>query len=55
MANSKKIQVKHKHLRRRKAAKEKAQLYMSGKAPEGGLPALAKEYLKRRMRVVKRG
>jgi hypothetical protein len=55
VANSKKIQVKHKHLRRQKAAKEKVQLYVSGKLQEAGLPALARRFLIQRLRVVKRG
>ena len=55
MANSKKIHIRHKHRRRQQAAKEKVQLYMGGKLPEGGLPELARRFLGRRLRVVKRG
>jgi hypothetical protein len=55
VANSKKIQIRHKHRRRQAAAKEKVQLYLSGKLPEPGLPALARRFLNQRLRVVKRG
>ncbi len=55
MANSKKLRIKVKHRRRQKAAKEKVQLYLGGKMQETALPALARAFLNRRMRVVKRG
>jgi hypothetical protein len=54
MANSKKLHIKHKHLRRTKAAKDKVQLYLDGKLQEAALPMLARDFLIRRLRVGKR-
>jgi hypothetical protein len=55
MANSKALAVQRKHRRRQRAAKEKVQLHLDGKIEAERLPALAKNYLVRRLRVTKRG
>lgn len=54
MANSKKIQVRHKHLQRQAAAKEKMHLYLNGKLQAEQLPALARRFLNQRLRITKR-
>jgi len=55
MANSKTLSVARKHRRKQRAAKEKLQQHLAGKRDAETLPALAKTYLTRRMRVTKRG
>ena len=54
MANSKTLAVQHKHRRRQRAAKERLQQHLDGKLESDKLPALAKLYLNRRLRVAKR-
>jgi hypothetical protein len=55
MANSKTLAVARKHRRAQRAAKEKLQQHLDGKRDVESLPALARIYLTRRMRVTKRG
>jgi hypothetical protein len=55
MANSKTLSVARKHRHKQRAAKEKLNQHLAGKRDAETLPALAKIYLTRRMRVTKRG
>ena len=50
MANDKRFLTWKRHHRKRKAAKAKVRLYEQGKLPHDKLPALAKEFLRRKMR-----
>jgi hypothetical protein len=50
MANDKRFLAWKRHHRKRKAAKAKVRLYEQGKLPHDKLPALAKEFLRRKMR-----
>lgn len=50
MANDKRFVAWKRHHRRRKAAKAKMKLYEAGKVTHDSLPALAKLFLKRKMR-----
>jgi hypothetical protein len=55
MANSKTLAVSRKHRSKQRAAKEKLRQHLAGKLDAASLPALARTYLTRRMRVTKRG
>jgi hypothetical protein len=55
VANSKTLAVQRKHRRRQRAAKERLQQHLAGKLEADKLPALAKLYLGRHLRVTKRG
>jgi hypothetical protein len=55
VGNSKNLSVRRKHRQRQRAAKEKLHLYLAGKMEVGALPAMARRYLVRRLRVTKRG
>ncbi len=50
MANEKNFMVWKKQQRRRKSAKAKVKLYEQGKIKHDELPALAKEFLTRKLR-----
>lgn len=50
MANEKRFVAWKRHHRKRKAAKAKMKLYEEGKLPHDKLPALAKTFLRRKMR-----
>ncbi len=50
MANDKRFVAWKRHHRRRKSAKAKMKLYEQGKLAHDKLPALAKLFLKRKMR-----
>jgi hypothetical protein len=50
MANDKRFVAWKRHHRRRKSAKAKMKLYEQGKLAHDRLPALAKLFLKRKMR-----
>ena len=51
MAHEKRFLVWKRHHRRRKAAKAKMKLYEQGKLPYEKLPALAREFLRRKRHV----
>jgi len=51
MAHEKRFLVWKRHHRKRKAAKAKVKLYEQGKLPYEKLPALAREFLRRKRRV----
>ncbi|HEV2420639.1 MAG TPA: hypothetical protein VGS59_02930 [Candidatus Acidoferrales bacterium] len=50
MANEKRFVAWKRHHRKRKSAKAKMKLYEQGKLPHDKLPALAKVFLRRKMR-----
>lgn len=54
MAHEKRYVAQKRQRRRRKAAKAKMKLYEQGKVPHDKLPALAKRFLSRKMRAIKR-
>jgi hypothetical protein len=55
MGNSKTLGVARKHRRRQRAAKERMHQHLNGKLDADKLPELARSYLRRHLRVVKRG
>ncbi|MGH9737501.1 MAG: hypothetical protein ACRD4X_02830 [Candidatus Acidiferrales bacterium] len=54
MANEKRYVAQKRQRRRRKTSKAKMKLYEQGKLPHDKLPALAKKFLSRKMRALKR-
>ncbi len=54
MAHDKRYVAQKRQRRRRKAAKAKMKQYEAGKLPHDKLPALAKEFLSRKLRAQKR-
>ncbi|MGH9725310.1 MAG: hypothetical protein ACRD41_09610 [Candidatus Acidiferrales bacterium] len=54
MANEKRYVAQKRQRRRRKTAKAKVKLYEQGKLPHEKLPALAKKFLSRKNRALKR-
>lgn len=54
MSHAKNYVAQKRQRRRRKAAKGKVKLYEQGKIPHDKLPALAKRFLSRKMRALKR-
>jgi hypothetical protein len=54
MANEKRYVAQKRQRRRRKTAKAKMKLYEQGKIPHDKLPALAKKFLSRKMRALKK-
>jgi hypothetical protein len=54
MANEKRFMAQKRQRRRRKTAKAKVKLYEQGKLPHDKLPALAKKFLRRKMRALKK-
>lgn len=54
MANEKRFVAQKRQRKRRKAAKAKVKLYEQGKIPHDKLPALAKKFLSRKMRALKK-
>lgn len=50
MANEKRFMAWKRHHRKRKAAKAKVKLYEQGKLAHDKLPALAKRFLRRKLR-----
>jgi hypothetical protein len=54
MAHEKGYLAVRRQRRRRKVAKAKVKLYEQGKLPHDKLPALAKKFLRRKLRVLKR-
>jgi hypothetical protein len=54
MANEKRYVAQKRQRRRRKTAKAKMKLYEQGKIPHHKLPALAKKFLRRKLRALKR-
>lgn len=54
MADEKRYVAQKRQRRRRKTAKAKMKLYEQGKLPHEKLPALAKKFLSRKMRALKR-
>lgn len=54
MAYDKRYVAQKRQRRRRKAAKVKVKLYEQGKIPHDKLPALAKRFLARKMRALKK-
>jgi hypothetical protein len=54
MANEKRYVAQKRQRRRRKTAKAKVKLYEQGKLPHDKLPALAKKFLSRKMRALRR-
>ena len=54
MANEKRYLAQKRQRRRRKTAKAKMKLYEQGKIPHDKLPALAKKFLSRKTRALKR-
>ena len=54
MAHDKRYVAQKRQRRRRKAAKAKMKLYEAGKLSHDKLPALAKQFLSRKQRVLKR-
>lgn len=54
MAHEKRYVAQKRQRRRRKTAKAKMKLYEQGKVPHDKLPALAKKFLSRKMRALKR-
>lgn len=54
MAHEKRYVAQKRQRSRRKKAKERMKLYEQGKIPHDKLPALAKKFLSRKMRALKR-
>lgn len=54
MSHAKNYVAQKRQRRRRKVAKARVKLYEDGKIPHDKLPALAKKFLSRKMRVLKR-
>jgi hypothetical protein len=54
MAHEKRYVAQKRQRRRRKNAKTKVKLYEQGNIPHSKLPALAKKFLSRKMRALKR-
>jgi hypothetical protein len=54
MANEKRYVAQKRQRRRRKTAKAKMKLYEQGKIPHDKLPALAKKFLSRKQRALKK-
>lgn len=54
MANEKRFVAQKRQRRRRKAAKAKVKLYEQGKLPHDKLPSLAKRFLSRKMRALRK-
>jgi uncharacterized protein (UPF0128 family) len=54
MSHEKRFLVWKRHHRRRKAVKAKVKLYEEGKLPYEQLPALAREFLRRKRRMMAR-
>jgi hypothetical protein len=54
MSYDKRYVAQKRQRRKRKAAKGKVKLYEQGKLPHDKLPALAKKFLSRKMRALKR-
>ena len=54
MAYDKRYLAQKRQRRRRKAAKGKVKLYEQGKIPHDKLPSLAKKFLARKMRALKK-
>jgi hypothetical protein len=54
MAHDKRYVAQKRQRRRRKAAKAKVKLYEQGKIPHAKLPALAKKFLSRKHRALKK-
>jgi hypothetical protein len=54
MANEKRYVAQKRQRRRRKTAKAKVKMYEQGKLPHDKLPALAKKFLRRKMRALKK-
>jgi hypothetical protein len=54
MANEKRYVAQKRQRRRRKTAKAKMKLYEQGKIPHDKLPALAKKFLSRKLRALKK-
>ena len=54
MAHEKRYVAQKRQRRRRKAAKAKVKLYEQGKIPHAKLPALAKKFLSRKTRALKK-
>jgi hypothetical protein len=54
MANEKRFVAQKRQRRRRKTAKAKMKLYEQGKLPHDKLPSLAKRFLSRKMRALKK-
>jgi len=54
MANEKRFVAQKRQRRRRKTAKAKMKLYEQGKIPHDKLPALAKKFLSRKMRALRK-
>jgi len=52
MANDKRFLAWKRHHRKRKSAKAKVKLYEEGKLPHDKLPALAREFLRRKLRAL---
>ena len=55
MGNSKTHAVARKHRRKERAAKERVHQHLAGKGDADKLPALAKRFLGRTLRLVKKG
>jgi hypothetical protein len=55
MANEKRFVAWKRHHRKRKSAKAKVKLYEQGKLPHDKLPALAKRFLRRKLRFLTKG
>jgi len=54
MADEKRFLAQKRQRRRRKTAKAKMKLYEQGKLPHDKLPALAKKFLSRKLRALKK-
>jgi hypothetical protein len=54
MAYDKRYVAQKRQRRRRKKAKQRVKLYEQGKVPHDKLPALAKKFLRRKMRALKK-
>ncbi len=54
MAHAKNYMAQRRQRRRRKVAKAKVKLYEQGKLPHDKLPALAKKFLSRKMRALRK-
>jgi hypothetical protein len=54
MANEKRYLAQKRQRRRRKSAKAKVKLYEQGKIPHDQLPTLARKFLRRKMRALKK-
>jgi len=55
MANDKRFLAQKRQRRRRKKAKQRVKLYEQGKVPFEKLPSLAKRFVSRKTRALKRG